>query len=158
MTDYAAAGMAELRASIAEFNRRQLDELEAEHGLKYLGQAGPVYLLGKIRARALFVDADGGHWTDGRLVAESLAIEYYVDEIGGLLDRVHDAWVVDLHRGLVDAVIAPLADIAEALDLPAPELFPRDNWCRSWSTLPTATDSGMLALLAAGWAEPQGEV
>lgn len=151
-------GIADLLAAIDAFNAVQLAELEAVSDLRYLGAAGPVYLVGHVRIRGAFVDRAGGHWADGRLVVESAYLgapswEYWRNEIcGGQLDPAHDLWVADRHRGLVDAVIAPIPAIATVLDLPTPEPFP-DGWCRDWTTLPTVTDGSMLALIAAGWDE-----
>jgi hypothetical protein len=151
-------GMDDLLAALNTFNAVQLARLEAVAGLRHLGAAGPVYLAGHVRIRGAFVDPAGAHWADARLVVESAYLKtsawpYWSNEIAGQLDPAHDVWIADRHRGLVDAVIAPIPTIAKVLDLPTPEPFP-DGWCRDWTTLPTVTDDSMLTLVATGWDEP----
>lgn len=143
-----------LRTALADYNRAGLAEFEAETGLRYLGDDGPVYLAGSVRVRALFIDGAGSHWCDGRLAAESAysgthAVRDWASVVGERLDSAHDLWITTTERGRHDAIIAPISDVCAVLDLDPPELF-APGWARSWRTFDWMVESTALALAAAG--------
>ncbi|MDJ0341774.1 hypothetical protein [Streptomyces sp. PH10-H1] len=144
-------------AACVDITNDSLAVLALETGLRYLGSAGPLYLMGSVRARGTFVGPDGRYWADGNLVAESLTAgtgrtyddcEYWAERACGGIEG-HGLWVATVERGLHDATLSPLPQIAQQLELPAPEPFP-DGWARSWSDFPWISDERELGLIAHG--------
>lgn len=147
-----------LRAAIDDYNRLSLAEFQLSTGLRYLA-AGPVYLAGPVRVRALFVDPGGGHWCDADLVAESAymlqpnRLAFYRGQYINL-SAAHDLWVMTIERGRHDACVAPIADACTLLDLDPPVPF-APGWARSWRTFGWLDEPRALALAAAGPSEPE---
>lgn len=143
-----------LLEAVDRFNQAQLAEFRLRTGLRYLGYSGPVFLSGTVRVRGLFVDPAGTHWTDADLIVESAYLrspwwDHYHDRLGGNLEPAHELRVMSPERGWVDALIGPVAEICELVDLPAPESFP-DGWARSWRTFPWLEDAQALEMVAVG--------
>ncbi|MEW2518156.1 hypothetical protein [Actinacidiphila alni] len=144
-------------AACADLTDESIRDLCAKTSLTYLGEAGPVFLLGTIRVRGTFTDAAGRYWADAALVAESLITgsdmsrltrDYWRDAAGNCTE-FHSLWIATSERGLWDATISPLDQIAVQLHLPAPTPFP-DGWARSWNDFPTISDAQEIAIVAHG--------
>jgi hypothetical protein len=149
---------AQLMALAAKANRHAVEQLRAEAGLRHLGEAPAIYVAGGFRIRAPFVGPDGRHYADACLVIESMAgdpgatrglVDYYQDLLGNLRDG-HDLWIFNHHRGEWNAVVAPVDEIADVLDLGPALRMPAGNWARGWWDMPSRTDEQELAWAAAG--------
>lgn len=148
----------ELQEAIRSYNRRSIGELEAESGLRYLGDDKVAYQAGHIRIAGIFIDPDGQHWADAPLVAESM-ISYpdvdpttagYLRDVAGDIADAHEAWVFTDTMGKWNLVVAPVTVVAKTLHLPEPFLLPAGNWARTWWDMPERTDLQELGWAAAG--------
>ncbi|QMU78898.1 hypothetical protein GXW83_27535 [Streptacidiphilus sp. PB12-B1b] len=149
---------AQLTAAMDNYNRVHIEQLQAETGLRHLGDTPAIYLAGHIRIRCPFVGPDGRHYADASLVVESIGgdpdttrglLDYYEDIIGNLREG-HDLWIVNRIRGEWNGVLAPVKEIAELFQLGPALRMPAGNWARSWRDMPSRTDAEELAWAAAG--------
>lgn len=142
-----------LYAAIEEYNRAERAHLEIDHGLRWLGNDGPVYLAGGVRIRGLFVDRDGQHWGDAILAIESHSPDpgyrEWASDRAHEIEPHHEIFQFSKRRGQVFPMIAPVARIAEFLEVDPPELFPA-GWTRSWDTPEADSDERGLLLAAHG--------
>lgn len=145
---------AELAEVIDRHNLIRIREVELESGLTWLGEHGPIYRLGTVATRALFIGSDARHWADAGLVIEShwpagqirdWAWEQFT--FGDI--PTFEALLVSLSRGRFTALFATLDDIADRLELDPPQRS-TDMWARGWGCLPELSDVHERELVALG--------
>ncbi|MCQ4043846.1 hypothetical protein ACFOSC_26645 [Streptantibioticus rubrisoli] len=148
----------ELHDAIGRFNSAEIAEFSLETGTRWLGDNGPTYIVGDVRAKGLAVDEHGRHWADGALVAESLAHltgssatgEAYRQALCLPEVECRDLIVFTDTRGRWNALMAPVEAMADAFGYPPPARLPDGNWARTWWDLPERTDEEELAWIANG--------
>lgn len=147
-----------LEDAIRGFNQAERADFLLATSTRWLGIDGPVYLLGDVRVRALFVDDLDRHWVDAYLAVESLTgigrlnasqVEMY-RQLAIDADEVDDLWVFTDTRGRWNAVMTPVTTLASRWGYPAPVRLPDGNWARNWLDLPERTDEQELAWIAHG--------
>lgn len=147
-----------LDAAILAYNQAERAEFVLDTGTRWLGLDGPAYLLGDIRVKAFFVDAQGRHWADAYLAVESLSGIGQGDPAHREMYRqlaidaaeARDLWVFTDTRGRWNAVMAPVAELAHRWGYPPPVRLPAGNWARTWLDMPERTDEQELAWIAHG--------
>lgn len=148
----------ELSDLVNRYNLIRLREVELDSGLRWLGEAGPIYRLGTVAARGLFVAPDGTHWGEVGLVVESRypnggTVRDWAWEQFSFGDiPTFEAVLVSLARGRFAALFASLTDIADRLELDPPQRS-TDTWARGWGCLPDISDAHDRELLALGMGE-----
>lgn len=149
--------MEALHDAMLAFNQAERAEFILDTGTRWLGLDGPVYLLGDVRVKTFFEDSHGRHWVDSALAVESLSgyanngvlMEGY-RQAAVALDAVEDLWVCTDVRGKWNAVMAPVADLADLWGYPPPVRLPDGEWARTWLDLSERTDEQELAWIAHG--------
>jgi hypothetical protein len=149
---------ARLEASMREFNLTEIAKLITSTDLTCLSLNGPadaIFTIGPVRVRGLFVGSNGVHWADGALLVESLdpdpaTREALLQAIATELPDCHDLWIATASRGIWNALISPVSDLAILLGYPPANQMPADNWARTWGDSPERTDEQELAWVAGG--------
>lgn len=147
----------EMRDMVDRYNRTKIAELEAESGLRWLGNDGPVYRSGPHTIKALFVAPDGTHWADVEMVIESVWFGdgnqdvriCMAEQFSGGDGPLHELWIWTMWRGRHTAFLVPVDEICDVLDLEAPQIS-TDQYARMWGTMPCLADGGERALVALG--------
>lgn len=147
----------EMTHMIDRYNQTKIYELELTSGLKWLGADGPIYRCDPIAVRALFVGKDGRHWGDAGLAIESGWPDTEVRDclwemFTGGDSELFETWIFTMWRGRHSALIVPIAEIADVLDLGEPQRS-TDRWARMWGTLPNLTDNHERQMVAYGATE-----
>ncbi|MFJ4201562.1 hypothetical protein ACIP2Y_18265 [Streptomyces sviceus] len=148
----------QLDAAVRAFNQAERTEFMLTTASRWLGLDGPTYLLGDVRAKALFEDIYGRHWVDAYLAVESLTgignrnpalMEGYRQTAVDIREAC-DLWVYADTRGKWNAIMTPIEDLAAAWGYPPAVRLPDGNWARTWLDMPERTDEQELAWIAHG--------
>lgn len=147
-----------LRDAMVAFNRAERAEFMLATATRWLDLDGPTFLLGDIRVKTLFEDIHGRHWVDAQLAVESLDVTFNLDprHLDDYRDLAVDAaaatdlWVCTETRGLWNATMAPVNELALTWGYPPPVRLPDGDWARTWLDLTTRTDEQELAWIANG--------
>lgn len=142
---------AQLRDTMNRFTQRKIRAAEAEHGVTWLGDAGPVYDIwdGNL-ARALYRDNAGRHYVDYQLFKETLGGDRrkwaWISEAFSVDDIVIEHRVATETRGLFVSECVDVQRLANEFHAQA-EALPASLWARTWWSSPMFTDAQELGLV-----------